>query len=99
MEWLVNIILAAVLSLFGIGSCGEVAPDWCGTELHFGTAECGACGEELHAWRTVRDYADTEDVPVCGECWECFAEDTEANRAAMHDGFWGDAERVGYYIG
>lgn len=98
VEFIVNLLVALVLSLFGIGT-SEPVPEWCGTEWHFGTAECGACGAELHAWRTVRDYADLEDVPNCAECWECFADDTADHRAREYGEFWNDPERVARYTG
>ena len=79
MEWLVSIIFALVVGTF------SPVPEWCGTELHFGAEECGACGTEMYVWKTVRDYADEADVPVCAECYGLFATDTAENREAVRN--------------
>ena len=96
MEWIVNMLIALILGMFGIGVETD-APEWCGTEWHFGTEECGSCGAELHVWRTTRDYADHADVPACIECYELFADDTPEHREQMYEDFWSDSERVAYW--
>ena len=60
-------------------------PEWCHTEWHHGESECGCCGAHLTDWKTIRNYYNTKDVDVCGDCWTWACAETAVERRASQE--------------